>query len=435
MANLLTMLDVFIIITINVLVVLSQISYATDTITKSTSFPDGSILVSKDGTFEMGFFRPGKSSNRYVGIWYKNIPVRRVVWVANRNNPTKDDLSKLIISQDGNLVLLNHNDSLVWSTNASRKASSPVVQLLNSGNLVIRDLKDNNEESFLWQGFDYPCDTLLAGMKCGWNRKLGFVWNMTAWKNEEDPSSGDVIQVMVLTSNPESVILKGSTKIHRTGPWNAPSSGVVGLKPNPLYDFVFVNNDDEVYYRYTLKNSSVISIVIVNQTLAVRQRLLYVPESKTWSVYQTTPLDACDYYNVCGTNAQCIIDGSPMCQCLLGFKPKSPQQWSSMDWTQGCVRSGNWSCGIKNQDGFQKFVGMKFPNTTNSWINRHMTLNDCKIKCLQNCSCTAYTYLDANGAVSGCSIWFGDLIDLRISQSSGQDLYVRMDIDSSNFGK
>jgi hypothetical protein len=103
-----------------------------------------------------------------------------------------------------------------------------------------------------------------------------------------------------------------------------------------------------------------------------------------------------------------------------------------MDWKQGCVRSGNWSCGVKNKDGFRKFIGIKFPDTTNSWINANMTLEECKTKCLKNCSCTGYTSLDPIGGGKGCSIWLGDLIDLRFSQD-GQDLYVRM--DSAYIGK
>ncbi|KAK2975346.1 hypothetical protein RJ640_009700 [Escallonia rubra] len=39
----------------------------------------------------MGFFSPGNSKNRYMGIWYKEtLPVRTVVWVANRKTPLTD---------------------------------------------------------------------------------------------------------------------------------------------------------------------------------------------------------------------------------------------------------------------------------------------------------------------------------------------------------
>ncbi|GLU23486.1 hypothetical protein SLE2022_394860 [Rubroshorea leprosula] len=46
-----------------------------DYISPSELLPDGKTLVSHDGSFELGFFHPGSSGNRCLGIWYKNIPV------------------------------------------------------------------------------------------------------------------------------------------------------------------------------------------------------------------------------------------------------------------------------------------------------------------------------------------------------------------------
>ncbi|KAK2387546.1 G-type lectin S-receptor serine/threonine-protein kinase [Trifolium repens] len=413
-----------------------KISFATDTITQSQSLPDGSTLVSKGGIFELGFFNLGDSTNRYVGIWYKNIPIRRVVWVANRDNPIKDNSSKLVISHDGNLVLLNEHHSLLWSTNTSTTKVSnsiPFVQLLDDGNFVLKNEKQTGDEHFLWQSFDHPCDTILPGMKIGWDKKRGFDRRLTAWKNWNDPSSGELTLFMVVTPNPEAFISKGSTKLYRTGPWTGRrSSGIIGLKENPLYNYEFLSNEDEIYYMFTLKNSTVVSIIVFNETLSVRQRLVWIQESKTWNVYQTLPQDNCDKYNVCGANGLCVLDASPMCQCFKGFKPKSPQQWSATDWTQGCVRIGNWSCEAKVNDGFERIPGMKLPDTAHSWIDEKMTLENCKAKCLENCSCSAYSSLDATGVGNGCSIWFGDLFDLRVSPT-GQDLYIRS--EASNIGK
>jgi len=414
------------------LLLFSKISSQADTITQSQSLPDGNTLVSKGGVFELGFFNPGNSNKRYVGIWYKNIPVRRVVWVANRDNPIRDNSSMLIISQDGNLVLLDQNQSLLWSTTTTiTKVASPIVQLLDDGNLV---LKNGGEEKNLWQSFDYPCDTILSGMKSGWDKRKDLNRSLVAWKNWDDPSSSDFTSAMVLTPNPESFIWKGSTTLYRTGPWTGPrSSGLIELAENPLYDYEFVNNQDEVYYKFTIKNSSVVSAVVLNRTLSVSLHLVWISESKNWIVYQTLPQDRCDVHNVCGANGICTINASSMCQCLDGFKPKSSQQWNGMNWRQGCVRNGNWSCGVKDRDGFKRIAGMKLPDTTHSWIDEKMTLKDCKAKCLKNCSCTAYSSLETSGAGSGCSIWFGDLLDLRVSQS-GQDLYVRTDTSDIGTG-
>lgn len=88
---------------------------ATDTMSKTVfnNISDGRTLVSKDGTFELGFFTPGSSRNRYVGIWYKNASVRTYVWVANRQNPIKGSSGVLTINSSGHLVLLGQNNSIV----------------------------------------------------------------------------------------------------------------------------------------------------------------------------------------------------------------------------------------------------------------------------------------------------------------------------------
>ncbi|CAH2042826.1 unnamed protein product [Thlaspi arvense] len=58
-----------------------------DTITPSRPLKDGELLISEGKNFVLGFFSPGKSSFRYVGIWYYKVSEQTVVWVANRDRP------------------------------------------------------------------------------------------------------------------------------------------------------------------------------------------------------------------------------------------------------------------------------------------------------------------------------------------------------------
>jgi hypothetical protein len=136
----------FVILITHLLFFFSGFSHAVDTITQSQSISDGGrSLVSKYGSFELGFFSPGSSSNRYLGIWYKNIPLRTVVWVANRRHPIKDLSGVLMVNGSGNLLLLDQNRTVVWSANSTKKARNPIAQLLESGNLVLTD--DQKEEN------------------------------------------------------------------------------------------------------------------------------------------------------------------------------------------------------------------------------------------------------------------------------------------------
>ncbi|AES92716.1 S-locus lectin kinase family protein, putative [Medicago truncatula] len=60
-----------------------------------TCIKDGEILISKSKTFALGFFTPVKSISRHVGIWYNNLPIHTVVWVANRDAPINDTSGNL----------------------------------------------------------------------------------------------------------------------------------------------------------------------------------------------------------------------------------------------------------------------------------------------------------------------------------------------------
>ena len=102
-------------------------SLAVDSIRPFQSISEGKTLVSREGSFELGFFSPGTSKDRYLGIWYKNIPVRTVVWVANRCNPISDSSGLLTINATGNLVLLGMNKSMVWWTSSPKQPQNPLL--------------------------------------------------------------------------------------------------------------------------------------------------------------------------------------------------------------------------------------------------------------------------------------------------------------------
>ncbi|XP_044473372.1 receptor-like serine/threonine-protein kinase SD1-8 isoform X2 [Mangifera indica] len=412
----------FFFISFKLLFLFCEFSGAAETISSSQYLSDGNTLVSKNGTFELGFFSPGSSKNRYLGIWYKKIPVQTVVWVANRLSPINDSSGLLMINSTGNLVLTSQNKTVVWSTNLTSEVQNPVMaELLDSGNFVLRDEQVGNSETFLWQSFDYPSDTLLPEMKLGWDFKNGLERRLTAWKSPDDPSPGDFIWRLELQGYPEPILLKGSEKVYRSGPWNGLGfSGAEAMMSNPDFIFNMVSNEEELYYSFSITDKSLITRIVLNQTGYVRQRIAWSEGTESWNVYSYVPRDYCDNYGTCGPYGYCITSKTPICQCLKGFKPKSGE---NLDW-QGCVR--NKPLNYSNKDGFVKFSELKLPDASETWVNNSMNLKECREKCLQNSSCMAYTNSDIRGAGSGCAMWFGDLIDIRNIQNGGQDLYMRM---------
>ncbi|THG19382.1 G-type lectin S-receptor-like serine/threonine-protein kinase At4g27290 isoform X1 [Camellia sinensis] len=406
--------------------ILINSSTAIDTITLNQIIKDGDTIVSAGGNFELGFFSPGSSKHRYLGIWYKKISseTQTVVWVANRASPITDKSGVLKVVSPGNLVLLNSANDVLWLSNMSSSAANPVAQLLDTGNLVMRDGSDSNPGDYLWQSFDYPGDTFLPGMKFGINLTTGLNRFLSSWTSPDDPSPGEYTNKFHSGGYPQILMRKGSSIQFRSGPWNGLRfSGMPNLKPNPIYTFQFVYDQEEVYYKYELVNSSVVSRMVLNPGGMI-QRFTWIDRTQSWLLFLTAQMDNCDRYALCGPYGSCNINNSPACGCLKGFEPRFAKEWDVADWSNGCVRKTRLECG--NGDGFLKVSGLKLPDTQHSWFNVSMGLEECERVCLRNCNCTGYANVDIRDGGSGCLIWFGDLIDIREYAENGQDLYVRM---------
>ncbi|KAI9186636.1 hypothetical protein LWI28_019319 [Acer negundo] len=207
-----------------------------DTITPSQSIKDGETLVSAGGTFELAFFSPGNSTRRYIGIRYKVVLNKTVAWVANRETSLTDHSGVLNVTQQGDLVLLDGMNRRIWSSNTSRTAKNPVVQLLESGNLVVKDGNDDEPGNFLWQSFDHPTDTLLPGMKLGTNFVTGLDKYLSSWKSSEDPAPGQFSLWIDPHGFPQLVLRNGSALRYRAGSWNGIRfTGTPKLSPNPEF--------------------------------------------------------------------------------------------------------------------------------------------------------------------------------------------------------
>ncbi|XP_057728534.1 G-type lectin S-receptor-like serine/threonine-protein kinase At4g27290 isoform X2 [Arachis stenosperma] len=405
-----------------------------DSIGLSQYMSDGETLVSKNGLFELGFFRPGNSTKCYLGIWYKKMAMHAVVWVANRVDPINGFSGKLTMDNTGNLILKN-NGSVVWSTASQREPQNPVAQLMDSGNLVIWNGGGAESDDILWQSFDYPTDTYLPGMKIGRDLRNGSDWRLTSWKSVDDPSPGDFSWGLALSDYPEFAIMNGTKKFSRIGPWNGMYfSGLPNVSVDSVIEFNYVANQNEIYYTSSSKNDSIISRVVINQTSKAYSRYVWVEKTHTWSVFESLPSDVCDNYGHCGAYGICIATAAPVCLCLNYFRPKSPEAWNSSNWAQGCVRNEPLSCtsigegtGIaESTDEFVKHSGLKLPDTQHTRLVENVDIHSCSALCLNNCSCMAYTNSDISGGGSGCVMWFGNLIDIKLFDSGGQDLNIRM---------
>ncbi|THG02046.1 hypothetical protein TEA_009442 [Camellia sinensis var. sinensis] len=649
-----------------------------DIITKTQSVTGNNTSVSSGGSFEMGFFSPGNSRNIYLGIWYKKISVQTVVWVANREIPLVNSSGVLTTIDPGILALVDGTSSVIWSPNVT----GPVAQLMESGNLVVKDANNN----ILWQSFDYPCDTLLPGMKQGKNFVTGIDRMLSSWKSSDDPARGKCTYRCDPQGYPQIIMNCGSVEVFRTGPWNGLGFSYLNLKLNSVYTYELVYTKEEVdvlelkeavkikdgeseayiseietngqaYEDMQTQNQHLLQQVAERDDYNIKYRTLHytgvalecggcgewgvvvmggrfwdgrgdvlgctseklsvslsfitqsnyivhsgqfevgvldwftrlweleknkywgyitncgtegklhgilvgrevfpdgilygsreshysvfkparmyrmecekvdtlvsgeidckdfktkllcheqasnyqrkhwdvlelkeavkikdgeseayiseietisqayedmqtqnqhllqqvaerddynikigiylvsmiyaaflghngvrlLPSFQEWVIYRSAPTDACDTYKLCGPNGNCNIGNSPVCDCLSKFVPQNQTEWISGDWSNGCVRRTMLDC--HNGDGFLKYSHYKMPDTRYSWFDKSMTLGECEMRCLKNCSCMAYTSLDISEGGSGCLLWFDELIDMRQYSDKGQDIYIRM---------
>ncbi|GLJ51245.1 hypothetical protein SUGI_1090110 [Cryptomeria japonica] len=151
-----------------------------ETLLMGSSLSGNQTIISKNGTFALGFFNPKGTNNWYIGIWYAEVSQKAIVWVAIRENPVRSMPGVLNFSSDGRLRLFNRDDQLVWSTNNGGKASDAI--LMDSGNLVMLDAQEKSE--IVWESFAHRGDTWLPGMKMWKGMKL------TSWKSSVDLAIG-----------------------------------------------------------------------------------------------------------------------------------------------------------------------------------------------------------------------------------------------------
>ncbi|KAM5588480.1 hypothetical protein ABKV19_006763 [Rosa sericea] len=392
----------------------SQCSAEVYNITPSHPLAEGQTLVSPGLIFELGFFSPNSSANNY-----------------------KHTFVSLRIGSSGSLELVDGKQISVWSTNISNCSSAV---LLDNGNFVVKDVMG----AVMWESFDNPSDTLLPSMLMGYDSGSGKQNVLTSWKSENDPSPGIFLAGLSTELAAQMFVwINGSTPHWRSGPWDKSKFISVPIMESQYVNpFTLVENltQGTRYYSFSfgkIPGDKILSYGDLSSKGVLRY--MFSESGQNWYLNWASS-NPCDNYGTCGPFGVCKASESPICKCLKGFIPKSNEEWSKRNWTGGCVRRTNLSCethrnesvSSKGKDGFLKLERLKVPN-----FHEYLTsvapdkFEDCKIKCLNNCSCLAYAYV----ADIGCLVWSKYLIDMQLFPSFGEDLYVRLAQSELDEGK
>ncbi|KAL0329899.1 UNVERIFIED_CONTAM: G-type lectin S-receptor-like serine/threonine-protein kinase [Sesamum radiatum] len=349
-----------------------------------------SQLVSANGIFSLGLIVMGAEDTTYLGLSHTNstyVPV----WIGNRKQPasrsrdpflTVDITGKLFIAHG---IRTNGGDPIELYAGESSRKNNISVTLLDTGNLVVKEMSSSNGEVILWQSFDHPTDTLLPGMKLGVNHRTGRNQVLTSWFGPLDPAPGAFTiewdpSVGRLLVRRRGIVYwtSGNLKDYyvERGGLRVKEFDNILPKPDPAnlnYNFSVVTSRDEEYFTYSLIN--------LPQFTPDNRKISGVTVDYEGYVYdRDRPAIAkagqCYGYDETRANPGCELREQPKCR----------NDGQMFDITSGEFRHVN---------------GTPAPSVYNS--NSSLSISDCREKCWNDCECVGYT----SGNVSGCVYWRG----------------------------
>ncbi|KAK3188163.1 hypothetical protein Dsin_027724 [Dipteronia sinensis] len=309
---------------------------AIDTITASRSIKDPETITSKGSAFILGFFNP--EDGNLVVLNGQN----EVLWSSNVSN---------------SVTHVNAQNEVLWSSNVSNSVTNVSAQLnLDTGNLVLDDITIGIR---IWESFQEPTDTFLAGMKLSSHMRTGPIVQLRSWKSLSDPSPGSFSFGIGSSNIPEGFIWNDSQVYWRTGPWNGLLFiGIPNMISSYLDGYTLLADDrtGSVNFSYSIPNTPM--FILLTSLGIVEHRERY-DEKNDWEVIFLSRKTECDVYGRCGAFGNCNPQKTPICRNLRGFEPNNMEEWSRKRPLQ-CERI-NQTGDVAKEDVFLKLEMMKVP--------------------------------------------------------------------------
>lgn len=363
---------------------LSWQSQATDTLKPGEDLREAKTLVSSNGVFELGLFSSDgtSSSSHYLGIWFKNDPNQKPVWVGNREYPLMDSSGILSIRYDGNLVIQDRRQiPIIVNSGMLALTNDTIAILLDSGNLLLKE-----GDIIVWQSFYYPSDTFLPGMKIGrFNLGTQHLRKqfLVSWQSSSVPATGSFALGLDSVNATLLMIWNRQGASRQVGFWDGQGLKLIFKTSSDDYNFSFVSNTDEVYLTFD------------------------APRSQSSSWFTMSSNGQIQEYKMVGQSIS-VVNHS-ICEHTTGSDATE-----CYEMTPSRCRGG---------DTFSEITG-SLPNSVVVNDSVHLGLSDCEILCRGNCSCTAYASFRNDG--TGCEFYYGDTNVLPQLNGEGKGtIYIR----------
>ncbi|XP_061351044.1 putative receptor protein kinase ZmPK1 [Gastrolobium bilobum] len=348
---------------------------------------DEDVIVSPNGKFTAGFYPVGENAYCF-SIWFtqtyhKHGQNATIVWMANRDQPVNGKGSKLSLLKNGNLILTDAGQFIVWTTNTD--SSNPLEFLLyDTGNLV---LQEQNNGFILWQSFDYPTDTLLP------DQHLTRYMKLVSSRSESNYSSG-FYKLFFDNDNVLRLLYDGPqvSSVYWPDPWlvswEAGRSTYNSSRVATLDLLGKFHSSD----GFILKTSDYGTVLQRRLTLDHdgNVRVYSLKHGRDyWSASGQVKQQPCKIHGICGPNSTCSNDPSTgrKCSCLPGYSRVNNQ-----DWSQGCKPNFQLTCNNNNTESRFQFIPHVEFYGFDLWYYDNYTFKQCRHLCLRMCECIAFQF-------------------------------------------
>ncbi|KAK3446198.1 hypothetical protein EUGRSUZ_A01943, partial [Eucalyptus grandis] len=292
----------------------------------------------------------------------------RSVWLVQRE--LMNDTVQMRLTQEGDLVLLGADGKKMWSTNTAGK-SVVGLNLTEVGNLVLYDRND----TIVWQSFDHPTNTILPGQELRPGMKL------TATSSAPDGTA----RVYTFTTDDQMGFV-GSVSVANSPQIYYQTSDVSKMKSDNGQVGALYKNGTFGEFEFSLTSLPQYIRLGLDGHLNL---YVYDKHSNSWI---TTDLlkdrfDDCAYPFACGSYGICSYASHGYdCGC-----PNETQQIDVRASSLGCNRTSAFSCDSHDNTFAEvekiAFFALSYNNISANISNT--TVESCKEECLKKgCSCT-----------------------------------------------
>lgn len=357
-----------------------------DTLPQGSSLSVGKpedVLVSPNGVFSAGFSSVGDNAFCFTITFNMSSPPT-IVWMANRDQPVNGFGSKLTLSTNGNLILLDAGRTTLWSTETTSSDVPVHLRLHDNGNLVLYNTKGES----LWESFNSPTDTLLA------EQRVTKEASLLSSKSRTNCSSG-YYKLFFDNDNVLRLLFQGPdpqiSSLYWPDPWLRPfETGRSTYNNSKLGVF---NSTGHFWSSDNMVFSASDCDAVLHRKLTIDpdgnlRMYSFNEKNKTWVVTWQAVSEPCKIHGVCGPNSFCTHDHAlgRRCSCLQGFKMKS-----YLDWSYGCESEFSNSMSDTQELGFIRLANAEFYGYDKQYYS-NLTLQECQEECLKFHECKALQY-------------------------------------------